>query len=144
MDKNTENYSIEELKEFKKKSALRISLAVMLFIISPIPVILMQNELGVVFLLILVAIGVGLLIYNNMVIPKSLSLKEKSYENYKKEDPYRKSISTVLWCLITTIYLLVSFIYGIWHISWVIFIIGSAIEAIINAIFVIKEKNDNA
>ncbi|HEX3025726.1 MAG TPA: hypothetical protein VHR42_00630, partial [Clostridia bacterium] len=50
----------------------------------------------------------------------------------------RKSISSVLWPLVVITYLLVSFFTGQWGITWIIFLIGVAIENIIRAVFELK------
>ena len=51
-----------------------------------------------------------------------------------------KSIKSALWSLIVVVYLIVSFMTGAWHITWVIFLIGSAIEKIIQSIFELKRQ----
>ena len=51
----------------------------------------------------------------------------------------RKSINSALWAIITVLYFLISFSTGAWYITWIIFLIGVAVENIIKAIFELKE-----
>lgn len=46
-----------------------------------------------------------------------------------------KSINRALWLLIVVIYFLISFGTGAWHITWLTFLIGAALENIIRAVF---------
>ncbi|HHU55233.1 MAG TPA: hypothetical protein GXZ48_00885 [Acholeplasmataceae bacterium] len=48
------------------------------------------------------------------------------------------SFKSALWTLTVAIYLLVSFIYGIWLYSWIIFIIAGAIEEIVKGIMMLR------
>ena len=46
----------------------------------------------------------------------------------------------IFWTLLIAVYLLVSFLFGIWAYSWILFIIGAAVSQIINAVFRLKEN----
>ena len=66
----------KEMLASKKRSALFTSIAVMLYIMSVIPVMLLgeigTGILGVVIMFILIAIATGLIVYNSMSKPKYL------------------------------------------------------------------------
>ena len=61
---------------------------------------------------------------------------EKENSNEKKS--VIKSINSAIWAVVTAVYFLVSFLTGAWHISWLIFIIGHAINEIVKAYFDIR------
>lgn len=48
------------------------------------------------------------------------------------------AIKSALWVFITALYFVISFTTMAWHISWVIFLIGAALESIIKAVFELK------
>ena len=60
-------------------------------------------------------------------------LFEKSDEN--KEF---RALSTVIWSISVVAYFLVSLFTGAWYITWVIFLIGTAIISIIKAVFELR------
>jgi hypothetical protein len=53
-----------------------------------------------------------------------------------------KSVSSLLWLAITIIYLLVSFTTGAWHISWIIFLIGSFVQQSIRTFMMIDSDKE--
>ena len=44
-----------------------------------------------------------------------------------------------MWSIIVVIYFIISFMTMAWHITWIIFLIGSAIQGIIHAIFELRK-----
>lgn len=134
----------------KKKSAKITAIAVMMYILCPVSVIVSDNfgneTLGVAIMFMLIAGATGLLIYNNMTKPQYLKQDDTIVEDFKewkssnnKNRRVRKSIESAMWAIITAIYLLISFITGAWYITWIIFIVGAAIEKVIKAYFEYKE-----
>lgn len=134
--------TVKERKEYREKSGLRIAIAVMLYILSPIAVILIPSDIGVVILLSMVAIATGILIYNSYIRPRGFYFDEKEDIICSKENKKAKNINSAMWSIIVAIYFIISFTFGNWHISWVIFLIGAAIENIIKACFDLKEEED--
>ena len=51
-----------------------------------------------------------------------------------------KALSSALWSIITVIYIIISFWTMAWHITWVIFLIGAAVEGILKAVFELKRQ----
>ena len=135
---------------YKKKSAKITAIAVMMYILSPVSVIIFDNlgsdTWGIVIMFVLVAIATGLLIYNNMTKPRDYNNHDNLDEDFNgcknsnnKSIRIRKSIESAMWAIIVVIYLLISFITFAWHITWIIFVIGAAIEKIIRAYFEYRE-----
>jgi len=134
----------------KKKSALLVSIAVGLYIISPFSNILFMMSpvhmyLGPLLMFALIAAATGLLIYNGMTAPKYIKKEETIVEEFKswksetsQKRRVRKMISVILWPSIVVIFLLVSFIFHAWAYSWIVFIIGVVCEGIISLIYELK------
>ena len=60
----------EQLQEsVKKRSAIVIAISVMLFILCPLPLFIFQDVAGLCGLLIMVAAGVGLIVFNGIFCP---------------------------------------------------------------------------
>lgn len=134
----------------KKKSAKITAIAVMMYILCPVSVIVFGSIgfeiLGIVIMFLLIASATGLLIYNNMTKPQYMKQDDALVEDFKewksitnKSIRMRKSIEGAMWAIITAIYLLISLTTGAWYITWIIFIIGVAIEKVIRAYFEYKE-----
>ncbi len=137
----------KDLVKAKKQSALFISIAVMLYILSVVPVILLDDGVvGVVIMFVMIAVATGLIIYNQISKPKYLKKDSTVVEEFKEWNANRvehnsvfKAISSAMWCIVTAIYFIVSFTTFAWHITWVIFLIGACAQAIIKAIFELKK-----
>lgn len=131
----------------RKRFALLLSISVMLYILCVVPVILLEDSvLGVVIMFVMVAIATGLILYNNMTKPKYLKKDSTVVEEFKEwkansteKNTLYQSITKVMWSCITILYFIVSFLTMAWHITWIIFLIGSAIQGIIRAIFELKK-----
>lgn len=143
--------SNERNMEVKRKTAFVVSLSVGLYILSVISCIVL-DELGMPdfitasSFIALAGISTCLLIYHFMSRPKYSKYEDTIVEEFKewkgKKDnnkEIKKAINSILWTLTVIIYLLISFIFGIWYISWIIFIIAALIENIINLIFKLGE-----
>ena len=145
---------IERYEQARRKSAMLTAVAVMMYILSVLPVILLSalggrhvDIIALPIMFIMVALATGLLIYNNMTKPKHLQESDTMVEEFREwqSDTHEKkqmrgAISTALWSLILVLYFLLSFTTGAWHITWVIFIVGGLIESLIN-IFVALKSN---
>ena len=92
-----------------------------------------------------VAIATGIIIYNSMTKPRYTKMDDTFMEDFKewksKNDTNKqamRAIKSALWVFITALYFVISFTTMAWHISWVIFLIGAALESIIKAVFELK------
>lgn len=137
-----------------RKRALLVSIAVGIYIISiimvPVFAVNFGDPLTGVFVMFLfVAVATGLLVYNNMTRKNYMKSDDSLVEDFKayrvNNDRNRtayNSFKSALWTLTVAIYLLVSFIYGIWLYSWIIFIIAGAIEEIVKGIMMLRGGRD--
>lgn len=143
IQKNTA--SIEQEEKYRKKSEIRTSIAIMLYILCPVPVIMFGDNIGVIVLFLFIASATGMLIYNPYEPQKALKVDDDLYkefidwkENTQENRKLEKQVSSIVWSITTIVYLLISFNYGNWHISWVIFLIGGVVQKIIRACFDLK------
>ena len=144
-----------------RKSAMLTAVAVMLYIISVLPVIIFNtiggvrggnfanvtNTLGIALMFLMVATATGLLIYNSMTKPKYYKESDNIVEDFREwqgdtqeRKQMRKAISSALWSIIVLLYIIISFTTHAWHITWVIFLVGSAIESLINVFLSAKNR----
>lgn len=130
-----------------KKRGLFIGMAVALYILGPACVVgfsvMDLSVLGVVLLLACVAAATGLCVYANTVYPKVQPLMVRGMSESEAEEfqewraehysgvQKKKKYSGVLWPLIVAAYFIVSFATGAWGITWIIFIIGAAIDKLV-------------
>lgn len=142
----------EYREEARKKTGLVVSVCVGLYILSLISVIIL-DEIGApdfitasAFLGIM-GISTCILIYYFMTKPKYTKYEDTIVEEFKewkgkkdKNKEIKKAIDSILWTLTVIIYLIVSFTFGIWYISWIIFLIASLIENIIKLMFKLGEE----
>lgn len=141
--------SPEEMERAKRRSALFVSSAVALYVACPVPLFLLQNPTGLVLLILVAAIATFLIIYHSMTQPKYLRNDDTLIEEFREwqnqnteEKTAMKSVSTAIWCLTTVLYFVVSFGTMAWHITWLIFLIGTAVNAVARAAFDLRKKGN--
>ncbi|MBH1939988.1 hypothetical protein I5677_03640 [Mobilitalea sibirica] len=134
----------------KQKSAMLTSVAVMLYILSIVPILLSLQSYhifdGLIGFIVIITFATGILIYNGQIKQKYYRADDTMVEEFKEwqkkradKTKARISISVALWSIIVALYFIISFSTFAWHISWTIFILGIAIEALINIFFIIKK-----
>lgn len=116
----------------KANSKLHIAIAVALYILCPMPVILLENGIGVCLLLAMVALATGILIAGN----QSNKVQE---EKDSPEQRLNKSISNLISTIGLILYFVLSFSTGAWHITWLIFPIIGAVKGLVLACIDLKE-----
>lgn len=132
----------ELYEKYKRKSALIISGAIFLYIMSVTPFFIFTNEkimLSSFFALIAIA--------TMMIVFISLSKPKKSVQSVQKtaEDKFYKQITRILSGFTLVVYMLISFITGMWNITWILWVIYGIVCQIIKLIFLLKgsEINDD-
>lgn len=130
----------------RKRNALFVSIAVGLYILSVVPVILIQDVMGVVVMFVFIAVATALLIYNGITKEKYVKADETVVEEFKEwKQSNRKNkqagdaIIGSLWLLTVCLYMILSFMTEAWHITWVIFLIAAAVSSMIRGIFMLKK-----
>jgi Na+/melibiose symporter-like transporter len=138
----------------RKRNAFIIAVAVMLYIFSPIVLIVSaqtfgQEIFGLAGMLGLIAIATGLLVYNQASKPKYIREEETMVEEFKewksarqKNKSIYEAFSSAFWLIVVALYLYVSFTYMNWSYSWIIFIIAAAIQNIFKAMLEMRHRDD--
>lgn len=142
----------EGRKDNRQKTALVVSISVGLYILSIISIAVLEELalpefVSISAFFMIAGLATCLLIYHFMSRPKYSKYEDTMVEEFKewngrndKNTEIRKAIDSIIWTLTTIIYLTVSFLFGIWYISWIIFIIAVLIQQIVNLIFKLGEK----
>lgn len=135
----------------RRRSAMFISIAVMLYILSVIPIAVLSAMFaqgwipGLILMFVFIAAATGLLIFNGMTKPKPFT-NETMVEDFKQwqsgnqeQRALIKAVNTALWTITAAIYIFVSFTTGAWHLTWLIFLLAAAVQAIFNAAFAFRK-----
>ena len=135
-----------ENEKSKKRSAILVAVAIALYILSPVPVILIQNEMGIMALFLFAAVATGLLIYNSITHERYVKADDTMVEDFKEwkhhgrqKNKAAEAIVGSFWLIAVCVYIVVSFMTGAWHITWIIFLIAAAISSLIRGLFMLKQ-----
>lgn len=142
--------STNKINEYKQKRAKITSIAIMLFILGTVFLIGMGGIsgvlgygrveimaiIGLIIMLCLSAVATGLIIYVNMSIPQDIEPYITHVKNKRRIDfdtsttsgKFLDSFMKIYWILIVVIYFVISFTTDAWHITWLIYLIGAAVE----------------
>lgn len=152
----------QKIEFYRQRRARNIAVAVFLFIAS-IPVLIIceelfdYSEIGVVLMFLMIAAGVGLIVYTALSVPKDVAheVNEGKFSRYNAQNDYSQnandsnynnrrdnpkndvysSISKLYWLIVTIIYLGISFTTMAWHITWLIWLIAGAVEQFFKILF---------
>ena len=87
-----------------------------------------------------------MLIYSSMMLPTYKKKENNMVEEYKewksensRDKAIKKAVETIIWTFGTVVYLVLSFMTGAWHITWVIFLILGCIDSIVALAFSLKK-----
>jgi len=152
-DTETTSPYMTENEYERKRSAMLTAISVMMYILSPLTLIVLAlfgsphvARIGVPILFVFISGATGLLIFNAMTKPKYSARSETMVEEFrewqsetKDKRALRRAISSALWAIVVVLYFIISFSTNAWHISWIIFLLGAAAEAFINMFFAIKK-----
>jgi len=152
-DSTPELPGIFELEIARRISAMFTAIAVMVYILSPLPLTILAmfgvksaGRIGVPVMFVMIAAATGLLVYNYMTKPrhyKGADTMVAQFREWQSDTRSRKSlrraISAALWAIIVALYFIISFWTQAWHISWLVFLFGVAVEAFINIFFTLKQ-----
>jgi len=144
---------IRESEEARRTSAMLTSIAVVIYILSILPPIILAltsnryvASIGVPVMFVMVAIATGILVYINMTKPRYSRGSDTIVEEFREwqsdtqhHKALRRAISSALWAIVAALYFIISFWTFAWHITWIIFLLGAAAEAIINVFYTLKK-----
>lgn len=145
--------NLERVQKEREKTAKVVVSAIALYILSVIAVIFIEEyggrylePLGIGVFFMFSGAATCLLVYHFLSRPNYVKAEASIVEEFKewKQASSQKkqiydSITSIMWSLIIVIYFGASFILGIWSYSWIIFIMGVAIQRIIKLVFDLYE-----
>ncbi|MCR5764107.1 MAG: permease prefix domain 1-containing protein [Treponema sp.] len=134
-----------KIDEYRRKRARNTAVAVMVYIIGSlcicsIPAVSAVFNvwdpakaaiLGFIILLLCVAVATGLLIYTRMSVPQDvepfLEKKDSHFDMSTKKGRFWASLKKLYWIVAVIIYLSISFLTEAWYITWLIWLVASAV-----------------
>ncbi len=151
--KGSDIMDYKEMYKQRQKTALVVTTAIGMYVLGVILLILgivalhIQPIIMVSVMLTLFLAATLTIVYHFMSRPKYVKADDTMVEEFKQwksrnsaQERMLASISSILWTITTAIYFLISFLYGIWGYSWIIFIIAAAVDRIIKLVFELKEE----
>ena len=149
-----------KIDEYRKIRARNTSISVMLYILAVVFVIGFggisslwgigdadkMGLIGVICMFLCIAAATGLMIYTHMSMPQDVSQYIERCNNSKqtavsgKYSKLLESFMKLYWVIILAIYLGISFSTNAWHLTWLIWVIGSALKNAIYSFFSEEEK----
>lgn len=124
------------------------AVAVGLYILCPMPLIVLSEMgmdiIGLCGTLSIVAVATVLIIlgakkrYKNGTSP---FVEDDEDEESLHKTPLQKSLSSIVWSVGVAVYFLISFSFGKWHITWVIFPILAALDRFLCVLVENKDYN---
>lgn len=141
----------EKIAADRKKNALVVSVSIGLYILSLMAIgicnmLNVRDEISLCIFLAIVAVATILLVYNYMSRPRYKRADDTLVEEFKEfKDNSKKSkeawhaLVGAYWCLITALYFFVSFFFGAWAWSWVIFIVAAGVQNVIKAFLTLRD-----
>lgn len=134
------NMNSETVK--KQKKAKGIALGVLIYfvavawIMTTVPVFNLNPILSAAGFLLICGVATYFIVYSCIVF----KTEEKAAKN--KNTKIRKQIEDIIAIIFVIIYLLVSFLTGAWHITWIMWIAYGLISEILKLIFMLKENSN--
>lgn len=135
VEDNSETFN----NEIKKKRALFLSSGIFLYFLAVVCVIFcgesgIGETLGISLFLLICGIATCLIVYQALVYSKS----KKENEIEKKKSKELELIDGIIASIFTCLYLIISFTTGMWHITWIIWIIFSVVINIVEIIYELR------
>ncbi len=141
------------VKQYRTRNAVLKSVAVMLYILCPIPLFAISavlpgyEEFGLIALLGMVAVATAFLVFMNASTPSelhsaTLNNDDDDVDSFASAETNKKfkNFSSLVWSVATLIFFLTGFFLGQWGRIWVIFPIAGLSMSIIKTVLQLKEE----
>jgi hypothetical protein len=99
------------------------------------------NTLGWVAFWVTAAFATGQVVYHYMTRPATQKPPVSKWSK-KRRKQIRGTASGILWVVATMLYMLISFESGDWHISWIIFLLATIAQLVMNLVFKMRDGYD--
>lgn len=137
----------------RRQSAMLTAIAVMMYILGIAQWVILgafgfrfSGIIGSIGFFVLIIGATGLLVYNGMTKPKRYKSSDTLVDEFREwqsgtqdRKALRKAVSAALWTVLTALYFIISFWTGAWAVTWIMFIIGAALETLINLFTALKK-----
>lgn len=129
----------KEYFEFRKKYGLFTTISIILFVLSPLLIIVL-TRLGFEIISFMgffgfVAAGVGILVYINHIDANYKDmLGITNFSHYcENKEPWKRgskydAFSGIIWVVTVAIYLTLGFFFGLWHPGWIVFLLATVVQ----------------
>lgn len=133
---------VEEAQKNQKMYAKYVAISVTLYILSPVLLIAFaaggQPIIGVICMLALIAFATGVIIYGRSVYGRYKKFDDTMVEEFKQwqveskqKEQKQEAYSAIIWPIIVALYFIISFLTGAWPVTWILFIVGIAVQQIV-------------
>lgn len=134
------NIDLNIIDTRKNKRALFLSIGIFLYFVAVVSIIFFEelnisSVAGISIFLLICGFATSLMVYQAIVFSKNKTERDLIE---KKKNKKLELINGILASIFTCIYLLVSFTTGMWHITWIIWIIFSVVENIVELLYELK------
>lgn len=168
-DNYSQGYYLQWLREAQEKKAALTAVSVGLFLLAAAVLLIFLlldwsnvklpffagyelTVLGIGLALLISIIPAALLVYAHKLLPPeelagstaAVSREEAGKQRRKRIKQIKGSLEGLMWVLIVIFYFVVSFATHAWYITWIVFLIGAAIECfldLLTKIFLPSDKN---
>ena len=151
---------LDEIERYRRRSGIVRSIAVSLYIICWLPLVIMSSVfapvdditsetaelVGLGIMMLIIAAATAMLIINSSNKPLCLKgIRDEDDVDFAtrkklKKHPALKIISGILWPVTFLAFFALGFIFGAWHPAWMLFLMATAVENIVESIFELAGK----
>lgn len=161
IDFDTAKVMQNEQSRFRKDYAVRLTIGIILCVLCWLPSMVIEEtalgridqfeNMGAVFLFIIVGIGVMMIVYSSMTMEaykqilkiNDIRLVSGNYVRASGKEKYInptvETIMSLYWPTVTSVYLIWSFLTFDWHLTWVIWPVAAIISGVVKANLTVKE-----
>jgi len=161
IDFDTAKVMQNEQSRFRKDYAVRLTIGIILCVLCWLPSMVIEEtalgridqfeNMGAVFLFIIVGIGVMMIVYSSMTMEaykqilkiNDIRLVSGNYVRTSGKEKYInptvETIMSLYWPTVTSVYLIWSFLTFDWHLTWVIWPVAAIISGVVKANLTVKE-----
>lgn len=161
IDFDTAKVMQNEQSRFRKDYAVRLTIGIILCVLCWLPSMVIEEtalgridqfeNMGAVFLFIIVGIGVMMIVYSSMTMEaykqilkiNDIRLVSGNYVRDSGKEKYInptvETIMSLFWPTVTSVYLIWSFLTFDWHLTWVIWPVAGIISGVVKANLTVKE-----
>jgi len=134
-------------EEVRRHTAQTVSSSAFLYCIAVAALLLVgqvfkSSALGWVAFWVISAFATGQIVYHYMTRPLAEDRPRTSKWSKKRRKQIKGTLSGILWVFATMVYVGVSFSTDAWHITWVIFLLATIAQLVMNLAFKLRDGYD--